>query len=1135
MRACPADDLLLKLVDGELPEGRFAAIEAHVETCGACQAALERLGDTTEAGEWRRHNARNARPVTATLPPPLAPGAIGRLDCFDVLEELGGGAMGTVYRAHDTRLRRPVAIKVINPELAALPGFKQLFEREAHTAARVKDDHLVAIHHVSAGAADFPFPYLVMELIEGETLKHRLRRKGATPPREAAGIALHVAAGLAAIHGAGLVHRDIKPANILLDRNSRRARIADFGLARAIDVVEERMALTAGTPGTPAYMSPEQFASPGDVDGRSDLFSLGVVLYEMLTGRQPFPGQSPEAIALQVATASPAPPRSVNPNLPRDLETICLVCLDKDADHRFEDAAALAEDLKRFLRHEPILSRRPPLGRRIALFARRNRPLVRLASASLFLAAAVATSAWIVVSLERSKSRDSEGGRRKAVELADRKSKEAETRKQRELHTRYLVEIKDAWKAWKEDRPGEARSLLAQHLPGANPGLADTRGVEWFYLDRLLGVGVRSLSFEGKGIAACLSPDGSRVAALGLTEGEEYCVRIWKYPASRPERTLILGRKTNLLELDRSAILKSANLAGQRGVAFSPDGSKVAGACVLIRPGRHEGLLKVWEVGTGKPIFEASDAGLGERPVSFSRDGRHVLAGAHSYPIDAEGPPGDAFSGGGPGEGPVAGADPGTPDADIPFAHSPDRKWALARDDSPEAVRLLNIKGLEDRSRRSPFGPSLLPRARSAANPMTVIAFEGGDVKVAALADRMLAVAQEGGRATAAAILPTGELGARMPLRGHEGEITCLAFCPTIPRLVAAGPDAVTVWDSVLDPQELRPIREQNTGLPASYAAVAAPGPVYAAGRWECRVSMTPIGHPGIRVPPKFSFAIHDLARPDARPRMVDSPMPVGAVTINPNGTRLAISGPDDPTYKMMDRYMAGDRTRPPEAAPQDFRQKGVIFLLDIATGKTVRALVGGRHSPASMAFDARGERLISAAGNEPSIHLWDVEQGREIRELKLGTKGVARIDFSPDGRWIIAGELGGRVSVHDAETGEAAAEFQAEDKHPLWALHEDLLAVPVDGKRIKVWDMRSRHLVREMNDLGRRIEALAFLDAGRRLTSLGGQTLTLWTLETESEIFSISTGYWPPMYMPRIALALERIKSEAGGAVNPH
>src|SRR5262249_16268978 len=221
------------------------------------------------------------------------PGSLGRFGRYEVLEVLGRGSSATVLKALDPGLHRVVAVKVLAPVLAASGVARQRFLREARAAAAVRDEHVVAPHAVE----EAPLPYLVMEYVAGQTLQQKLDHSGPLPLREILRIGVQVARGLAAVHAQGLVHRDLKPANILLENGIERVKITDFGLAR---VVSDAQISQPGTVlGTPTYMSPEQ-AQGETIDQRSDLFSLGSVLYALCTGKPPFRGADTQAVLRRV-------------------------------------------------------------------------------------------------------------------------------------------------------------------------------------------------------------------------------------------------------------------------------------------------------------------------------------------------------------------------------------------------------------------------------------------------------------------------------------------------------------------------------------------------------------------------------------------------------------------------------------------------------------------------------------------------------------------------------------------------------------------------------------------------------------------------------------------------------------------
>ncbi|MEM7479084.1 MAG: serine/threonine-protein kinase [Planctomycetota bacterium] len=272
-------------------------------------------------------------------------GCMGLLDHYEILGLLGRGAFGIVFRAYDTKLNRVVAIKVLAPEFANNPMAVRRFLREAQAAAAVSHDHVVTLHSIEQVSQP---PYIVMEYVEGESLKERIDREGPFEVLEILRIGMQIAGGLNAAHQQGLVHRDIKPANILLENGIKRVKLTDFGLARAVDDIG--MTTTGTIAGTPQYMSPEQgLGKP--VDERSDLFSLGSVLYELCAGRSPFRADSTIATLKRVCDDSPRSIREINNDIPTWLEKLVLQLLEKDPANRPQSASEIEETLRECLAH----------------------------------------------------------------------------------------------------------------------------------------------------------------------------------------------------------------------------------------------------------------------------------------------------------------------------------------------------------------------------------------------------------------------------------------------------------------------------------------------------------------------------------------------------------------------------------------------------------------------------------------------------------------------------------------------------------------------------------------------------------------------------------------------------------------
>ncbi|HKW11379.1 MAG TPA: serine/threonine-protein kinase, partial [Gemmatimonadaceae bacterium] len=254
--------------------------------------------------------------------------------------ELGRGGMAIVYLARDVRLDRPVAIKLLPPDLAAHDKLRDRFMREARTAARLSHPHIVPIHAVDEVRG---YVFYVMSYVDGETLAERVANRGPLPPREASRLLQEIAGALAAAHGQGVVHRDVKPGNILLERATGRAMVADFGIARVADGGGGETAV-GELLGTPEYMSPEQAAGE-PVDARSDVYSLGVVAYYMVSGQLPFIAPTIEAVLAKQLTQVPPPAASVAAGIPRSLANAIDTCLIKDPSRRFQSAEAFADAL----------------------------------------------------------------------------------------------------------------------------------------------------------------------------------------------------------------------------------------------------------------------------------------------------------------------------------------------------------------------------------------------------------------------------------------------------------------------------------------------------------------------------------------------------------------------------------------------------------------------------------------------------------------------------------------------------------------------------------------------------------------------------------------------------------------------
>src|SRR4051794_18385145 len=324
---------------------------------------------TTGAG------ARVHAPIA--LGPPDVDGDLGTLGPFAIEAEIGRGGMGVVYRARDTAIGRFVALKVLRAELAD-ESARRRFVQEMRLTARVEHDHLVRLYATSGPSERTP--YLVLEYVAGPTLAARVRERPRMDRREVASLVAQVADGLSAIHEAGFIHRDVKPSNVLIDPTNGRAKLGDFGVAKLLAGSGDAFTRDGEVAGTPAYLSPEQITRPEAVEPSSDVYSLGVTLFECLVGETPFRGE-PHDIVRQILQDEPRSPRSSDPSIPRDLETICLKAMAREPARRYASAGELGADLRRFLRGEPIHARPAGVVERSWRWCRNNARTASLAAA----------------------------------------------------------------------------------------------------------------------------------------------------------------------------------------------------------------------------------------------------------------------------------------------------------------------------------------------------------------------------------------------------------------------------------------------------------------------------------------------------------------------------------------------------------------------------------------------------------------------------------------------------------------------------------------------------------------------------------------------------------------------------------
>ncbi|MGE3809283.1 MAG: protein kinase [Gemmataceae bacterium] len=511
-----------------------------------------------------------------TLTPPPQPSfqdpACPQIPGYEILAKLGEGGMGCVYKARHLQLNRVVALKMIRDKYRSSDNSFQQFQKEAEAVATFQHPNIVQIHEI--GAHD-DRPYFTLEYVNRGNLHEQL--KGVPQePHEAAQLVATIARAMHYAHQRRIIHRDLKPMNVLLASPLAAAegspasgvtrfgvpKVADFGLAKLLSEGAAH-AETQEIRGTPQYMAPEQVSHKVKLIGpATDVYALGAILYEMLTGRPPFQGKDLLDTLDLVRTQEPVPPSQLQPKTPRDLETICLKCLQKEPAKRYVSAESLAEDLQRFLDDEPIMAR--PVGRleRGWRWARKEPKL----AASLVLAASLLVAVAVVMAvsaqLQKENARKQATLRQAADAQAERADREAETARRNEIEARenelkadrekqsaqdnerlafrhlYAANMSLAQRSWELGDGGNLEEHLRRTMP-ENTGGVDLRGFEWYYWRRLLDVPVTLNGHASHVTSVAFSPDGKRIASAST----DTTIKVWDATTGRQINTLELGRQ----------------------------------------------------------------------------------------------------------------------------------------------------------------------------------------------------------------------------------------------------------------------------------------------------------------------------------------------------------------------------------------------------------------------------------------------------------------------------------------------------------------------------------------------------------------------------------------------------------------
>jgi eukaryotic-like serine/threonine-protein kinase len=968
--------------------------------------------------------------------PPAAPrGFHPTLPGYEILDELGRGGMGVVYQARQVRLNRAVALKMILAGQHAGAEAAARFLAEAAAVAKLQHPNIVQIFHIDehAGCA-----YFEMEYVGGGSLAARLDGTP-RPPREAARLVETLAGAMAEAHRQGVVHRDLKPGNILLTPEGV-PKVADFGLAKLLNV-ESGLTRTDSVLGSPSYMAPEQAEGrTKDVGPAADIYALGAILYELLTGRPPFRGATVLETLQQVKTAEPVPPSRLVPGLPRDLETIALKCLQKEPSKRYGSATALAEDLRRFQAGESILAR--PVGslERAWRWCQRNPALAGLMAAVATLLLAVAAIATVAALQYRLVAIKEERLRNEAQDRA-----EAEARAKEELEASlYFQGIALAHLELSQDNLGRAQKLLDDCPAGL-------RQWEWYYLKRLCRVEPVNLEATAGVNSVAFRPDGEQIAAAS-TDGT---VQVLDAATGKVVQTLRGHRKLvfcvafspdgrHLASASEDRTIRLCDLAtgqevfcrdGQTGesagltysVAFSSDGRHlVAGSEVA---GSEVGLAIVWDVADGSEVCRLPGHEKAAECVAFSPDGRLVATGSWAGVLRIW----DARTGQLLRAIPAHGQD-----RISAVAFHPDGRW-LATASFDRTVKVWDATTGEPL--KTLTGHTGLISGLAFSRDGRRLASIGGEDKTIKIWDPL----------TGREILN---------LRGHTDMCTCVAFSRDGQRLVSASSDrTIRVWDaSPLTGNEGLGCLNMDLHEEVWSVAFGPDGGSLAAGSWS-------------------TVRLLD-AQTGALLRTYAHHVDVERVAFSPDGRQLAAAG------------VYPGRT-------------AFVKVWDAATGAQLGPTIRENSMPFSVAFAPDGRYLLKE-GPGHTVKVWDARTGLAVGEIGRHDNSIWAMTFSLDGRRLATASNDGKVRVWAWDPARLSEMQEPElTLNALVLGFGDRVAFSPDGLRlaaggeehtIKVWDARTGAEEHTLRGHTGDVFAVAFDRHGRWLASAGEDTtVRLW------------------------------------------
>ncbi|HTI49584.1 MAG TPA: protein kinase, partial [Planctomycetaceae bacterium] len=1103
-----ADPLLEPLIEEytrRVREGEALSIDEFAKLHPGQEAALRRLLPAAQAmAELAAGNGAG--------PADWDPGAgptTRDLGDFRLLREIGRGGMGVVYDAEQLSLGRRVAVKVL--PFASVLDARQLqrFRNEARAAATLHHSHIVAVYSVGTERG---VHFYAMELIDGRSLAEvliELRGPESEPPtgttlvagaavpaecdisvrielfpggppgpavgapestgkvqristvlsargreyfRQVARWGIQAAQALEHAHQLGIVHRDVKPSNLLVNAEGH-LWVTDFGLA--MTAADSNLTMTGDVLGTLRYMSPEQARGERRIlDQRTDIYSLGITLYELLTLKPAFPGNNRAELLRQIAEVDPAPPRKLDKHIPPELETIVMKAMEREPGHRYQAARDLADDLQRYLRDEPIRAQRPSLPQIAIKWSRRHWRMVISAAVLSLLAVVGLIVSTLLIAQERDAARDAAGREREAAGVARQERQRAFAERDAAEYNLYVADMHLAYQHWKAGQIQGMLNLLDAHE--AVPGVVDRRGWEWRYLKSLTRPDPTTIETNSGTIWwLAWSPDG-RLLAVG---GQD--VRIWD-PSTR--RTVAVLQRSLPIDEDRDE--------GDWPIAWSPDGKQLA----IATSGN---LIRIWDPREGTELASVGPQATRPNRIAWSPDAKQLATGDKSGNVriwELGGDPKPALL-------------RGNVEWVRSLQWSPDGRFLAAGDNfhgwldvwDPARRKLAKsfkahshfIKGLA----WSPDNRFLATGSKDQRLKVWNTETWTASLEIRAHLGSVDAISwspdgkwmASGGADTNVKIWDAATGRSANTLRGHRSRVRAVAWSPDGARVASAGTDnTVRLWE---------PFRPQDN-LPVNGRAPVAWSPD--GNRLLCnRVEYGVIGLFDSR-----SAALERELRFDGGHSSF-------SLDWSPAGNRV-VTGHHDGSIKLWDAasgrelwHVAAAHARPEDDADE------------------VR----------SLHWKPDG-RLLASGGMDRTVKIWDPAAGKLVETLRIHEAPVGSVQWSPDGRRLAAKDFSQSIKVWNTETWRIDMTLKC---HPFFTIDADgrySLAWSPDGGRLAagtsegwviIWNMETGREQFAMRGHAGNVRCVSWSPDGLRLASgAEDQMVKIWDVTTGREMLTI-------------------------------